>query len=216
MEIALVILGLVAAGLLGLSLWLLRERSQLLAAQAAAAAERDGAEGARLRLETELAARGAELRELAERLHAAQIDAAQLEERALAHEQKQREWTEQLAAVKSEFQAQFKSLAGDALKSSNEQFLALAKQTFSAEQERARAELEKRQTAVGELVKPIGESLRKTDEKLAAIEKERTATYAELRQQVRAMADANASLRDETGRLVQSLRRPHRPARHGA
>ncbi|TVQ32577.1 MAG: DNA recombination protein RmuC [Phycisphaeraceae bacterium] len=109
----------------------------------------------------------------------------------------------------------FRSLAGEALQSSNEQFLALAKKTFEAERERSQAEIDKRRDAVDQLVKPIAETLKKTDEKLAALEKERGAAYAGLTEQVRAIAESNQYLRQETNKLVQALRKPQVRGRYG-
>jgi hypothetical protein len=60
----------------------------------------------------------------------------------------------------------FKALSSEALKSNNQSFIELAKATLEKFQEGARSDLEKRQKAVDELVRPIRESLEKVDGKL--------------------------------------------------
>ena len=76
--------------------------------------------------------------------------------RALAEEQKQAQ--EKLALLddaKRQLADAFKALAADALKSSNTSFLELAKTQLEKFQESAKGDLEKRQTAIDELVKPV-------------------------------------------------------------
>lgn len=102
----------------------------------------------------------------------------------------------------------FKALSGDALKSNNQAFLELAKETLDKYQAGAKGELESRQTAIQELVKPLGESLEKVDRELRDLEKNRTEAYAGLRQQVESMAGAQLRLQTETANLVSALRAP--------
>ena len=109
----------------------------------------------------------------------------------------------------------FGALAARALSQSGEQFLQLARQHFEAQARAAEAELEKRRVAVDDLVRPIAETLRRTDEKLAALERQRTSDSAGLAENLRAVAEAHKVLRDETGRLVKALSRPEVRGRYG-
>ncbi|MGA2329157.1 MAG: DNA recombination protein RmuC [Bryobacteraceae bacterium] len=109
----------------------------------------------------------------------------------------------------------FKALSGDALKSNNRAFLELAKETLEKYQVGAKGELESRQTAVQELVKPISESLEKVDRELRELEKNRVDAYAGLRQQVESMAGAQSRLQAETANLVSALRTPQARGRWG-
>lgn len=103
----------------------------------------------------------------------------------------------------------FKALSSEALKSNNQAFLDLAKGTLEKFQEGARGDLEKRQKAVDELVKPIRESLEKVDGKLGEIEKARVGAYAELSTQVKGLVETHLPmLRNETANLVKALRQP--------
>ncbi|MBS1107827.1 MAG: recombinase RmuC, partial [Deltaproteobacteria bacterium] len=57
----------------------------------------------------------------------------------------------------------FKALSADALRESNESFLALAKERLGAERELTTSELDKRTQAIDALVKPVTDTLGKVD-----------------------------------------------------
>ncbi len=135
---------------------------------------------------------------------------------ALAAEQKQAQ--EKLALLedaKRQLADAFKALAADALKSSNTSFLELAKTQLEKFQESARGDLEKRQLAIDELVKPVKESLSKVDTKLQELEKGRVEAYSGLVEQVRSLSETQKELRGETANLVKALRRPQARGRWG-
>ena len=102
----------------------------------------------------------------------------------------------------------FKALSADALKSNNTQFLELAKKTLEVEQTGAKADLDKRQQAIDELVKPVKTSLEKFEAKVSELEKAREGAYAGLTQQVTSLLAAQSQLKTETTNLVQALRSP--------
>jgi DNA recombination protein RmuC len=135
---------------------------------------------------------------------------------ALVAQQKQAQ--EKLALLddaKRQLADAFKALAADALKSSNTSFLELARTQLEKFQEGAKGDLEKRQTAIDELVKPVRESLGKVDAKLQEIEKGRIEAYSGLTEQVRSLAETQKELRGETANLVKALRRPQARGRWG-
>lgn len=102
----------------------------------------------------------------------------------------------------------FKALSADALKSSSEQFLQLAQTSLKSHTEDAKGELEKRRVAIENLVKPVAESLGKFESRIGEIEKSREGAYAELRTQVKSLAEGQLGLQRETGQLVKALRQP--------
>ena len=102
----------------------------------------------------------------------------------------------------------FKALSADALKSSAEQFLHLAKSSLRAHTEEAKGDLEKRKMAIENLVKPVAESLGKFESRIGDIEKAREGAYVELKTQVKSLAEGQLGLQRETAQLVKALRQP--------
>jgi DNA recombination protein RmuC len=109
----------------------------------------------------------------------------------------------------------FKALSAEALRSNNETFLHLAKATLATFQEGAKGDLELRQQAIGELVKPLRESLDKVDQKIQEIETARAVAYSGLTDHLKTLAGAQASLERETSRLAGALRNPGTRGRWG-
>ncbi|MCI0601825.1 DNA recombination protein RmuC [bacterium] len=102
----------------------------------------------------------------------------------------------------------FKALSGEALNSNSRAFLDLARTSMEKFQEGARFDLDTRQKAISELVKPINTSLEKFDSTLHALETTRAAAYAGLIEQVRGLATSQIQLQAETANLVKALRTP--------
>ena len=102
----------------------------------------------------------------------------------------------------------FKALSADALRSSSEQFLQLAKTSLSTQTEEAKGDIEKRKIAIEALVKPVAESLGKFEFRIGEIEKAREGAYSELKEQVRALGEGQLGLQRETASLVRALRQP--------
>lgn len=71
------------------------------------------------------------------------------------------------------------------------------------------------QEAVARAVAPLHETLRRYEERVADLERERVDAYAELREQVRSMGVVSGELRTETKQLVAALRAPNVRGRWG-
>src|SRR6266852_1833328 len=114
-----------------------------------------------------------------------------------------------------ELSGRFAELSQKALSANNQSFLELANATLQKFQQTAKGDLEQRQQAIDQLVKPLKESLEKVDGKIGEMEKARAGAYSELREQVKALATSQLQLQAETGNLVKALRVPHVRGRWG-
>ena len=103
----------------------------------------------------------------------------------------------------------FRSLAAEALTSSNQSLVTLATSTLEKTQEQVKGDLQQRQQSIGEMVRPIAETLKAVDARLADVEKDRLTSKATLAEQLKQLGTGLASLQGETGRLVKALRQPH-------
>src|SRR5436190_8091884 len=198
--------------------WLaLRARSQRAFADGRAAAATEIAS-----LHERLAAKDRELQRLQETFDAESQQSGQLRRenaQLSAHLEGERRAAQERNAsfqrVTDELSEKFKALSRDALKDNNQEFLNLARATLDKFQSTAKGDLEQRQQAIDLLVKPLKESLEKVDGRIGDLEKARAGAYAELREQVRALASSQLLLQSETGNLVKALRTPHIRGRWG-
>lgn len=227
MEVALIVLALLSAGLL-VAVWRLVRRADDTAASGAIVEE---ITRERDRLRTDLARRNdalaraettvqerdkriaaleedrvrerQEARETATRLQTqlteARADAAGLKE---AHEAR----TQELENIRTALEERFKGAALDALKTSNDEFRKQAEERFRQERALAAQDLEARRSAVDNLVKPLGENLTKLDRKVGELEQARTGAYERVHEAVSQARREIVQLRSETGRLHRALR----------
>ncbi len=120
-----------------------------------------------------------------------------------------------LQKAQEELKHVFSSLSSDALEKNNRQFLDLAKSTLETFQVGAKSDLEKRQTAIGEMLHPMKDSLQKLDQGIREIEKERKGDQEALKEQVKALLENERQLKKETSNLVKALRTPLARGRWG-
>jgi DNA recombination protein RmuC len=124
-----------------------------------------------------------------------------------------------LEAAKVQLGDTFLALAGEALRASQEDFLALASERFGAVRKETSAELESRQLAqqkaIEGMVGPVRESLHRVDEQIRLMEKDRGAAHGQLRQQMLEISGTQERLREATGSLVSALKAPSVRGRWG-
>ena len=109
----------------------------------------------------------------------------------------------------------FKVLSSEALRTNNQSFLDLASTKLTQFQDAAKADLEKRQTAIDQMVLPVKESLGKFDQQIQELEKARVGAYEVLRDQVRSLGEGQTLLRSEAANLVKALGTPRVRGRWG-
>jgi DNA recombination protein RmuC len=102
----------------------------------------------------------------------------------------------------------FRSLAGEALSESTNQFLKLAESRLETMQVDATSQLNSKKVEIDGIVNPLNETLKELKAELNRVESSRQEAYGQLTSQVHALNDMNRQLRDETGSLVNSLRQP--------
>lgn len=189
-----------------------RAGEELVRAEARGAEEKRSAQGEMAGLQGQiderarlLAERGGDLARLEQQLES---ERELFAEKARDLEERRQDDLKRVAEINAQFENTFKALAQNALTQSQKQFLELAEQRSRAQQAEGQAQIEASKKAVDELVKPIGETLKKTEERLASIEKARTESFATLTEQISASGRASEMLRAETGKLVNALRKP--------
>lgn len=230
MDPMLVIVGLVALALAGLSVWLGLDRAKKVAnlthatnelanaGQTIRAKDNDLVERAtQLRdaeraladanqeLKTSQAEHRAELLRIndigAEKLESAKRERAQLESRV-------REMDEQLTQ-------RFQAVANEVVRGTNKFLLEHNKRELDARAQIADSELEKREKAVQQLVNPLNDLLRQTQERLAALNEARIKNESQIAQQFLDITSATRELRDETGKFARAMSRPEVRGRYG-
>jgi DNA recombination protein RmuC len=102
----------------------------------------------------------------------------------------------------------FGTLANEALRQSNKQFLQLAEQSLQQFHIKAQGNLSEKEKAIENLVKPVHDALKKTEQQIREIEKERKEAYGALHSHLQNMAHTQQQLQLETRNLVQALKRP--------
>ena len=133
---------------------------------------------------------------------------AVLDERLRNREQQYTQLQQALDEARQKLSDTFKALSAEALRSNNQAFLDLARTALERAQQAGRSDLELRQQAIADLIAPVRESLTGVDRKMQELETARAGAYATLAEQVRSLAETQAQLRTETGKLVTALRAP--------
>ncbi len=109
----------------------------------------------------------------------------------------------------------FRALSADALKSNNQSFLDLAKQSFASIVAETKGDVGKRQEAIDALIRPIQDTLKRYEQQVVAMEETRQRTFGGLEEQLKQLSASQGQLQRETGNLVKALRRPDVRGRWG-
>ncbi len=125
-----------------------------------------------------------------------------LEEQGKAHEKSIKE----LSSIRGEIGVDLKNLTAEALKSNQKSFINLANEVFSKHKESAATDLDSRQKAIDNLLKPIATTLDEYQKSLKGIEKERQESYGNLSNELKTVIQTQTEVRTETSKLVNALR----------
>jgi DNA recombination protein RmuC len=109
----------------------------------------------------------------------------------------------------------FKALSGDALRANTEIFLGLAREALQRVVGESKDDLNRRQEAIGALVRPLEQSIERYEHAVREMERVREQAYGNLQHQLQSLAASTAQLTHEAGSLVTALRVPHVRGRWG-
>ncbi len=98
--------------------------------------------------------------------------------------------------------------ASKTFQSHSDTFLKLAQENLGKHHEKAKGELSDKEKAIEALIKPVAEALKKTEEQLLRIEKERKEAYGSIHKELESVSRSQQALQEETQNLVNALRRP--------
>jgi len=102
----------------------------------------------------------------------------------------------------------FQALSADALKANNETFLSLAESRLREARTQATGDIDARKKAIEDLLTPMAKTLEQVDREIKDSERRRVESGAQLMQKIASLDTAGQSLRDETRRLTDALKRP--------
>jgi DNA recombination protein RmuC len=145
--------------------------------------------------------------------------ASAAEERARSAEEKrvmaERAALERAELVETQLAERFQALSAQALDASTARFLEIAEGRLRAANATAAGELDKRRSAVEQLVSPLKETLGRVEAQLRESDAERLRSHAALTEQVSIARESSDQLRAQTQALVTALRRPEARGRWG-
>lgn len=165
--------------------------------------ERDGQFRQAISELTQYKERFEEARDMATR-DSARVAELMAEVAALEATQAERErgHTAQLEQLRNEFQR----LAGEALERAQQNFSERAAETLKLHRAEAEKGLEAGKLAIGDLIRPMRETLGRYENELRQIENKREQAYGGLSEQLAAVAQGQQAVRMEAGKIVAALR----------
>ncbi len=209
--VAAVLVGAVLGLLAGLAIGVvLKGRGAADAAAASTVATARAADA-----EARLTATAAELETLRSQVAAASERAARSEAAVEAATSRYDELQASIAEHDSVLRGTFAELSQVALQQNSEQFLQLAQMKLAESQVAATTDLEQRQTAIKDLLEPLGKTLAEYQERLQATEVQREGAYRQLLERVGGLKESQEKLQRETQNLVTALRAPQTRGRWG-
>jgi len=129
---------------------------------------------------------------------------SELEKDRAVHAERLKAYADAEARLRDAFQA----LSADALKTNNQAFLDLAETRLREARTEAATDIEARKKAIENLLAPMAKTLEQVDREIKDSERRRVETGAQLLQKIASLDSAGQSLRDETRRLTDALKRP--------
>ncbi len=131
-----------------------------------------------------------------------------LEAQLKSQDQLREERQETLKQAETTLAASMIEQTGKSFREHSETFLKLAKANLGSHQEKAHGQMQAKEKAIEALIKPVADALKKTEEQLLRIEKERKEAYGSIYKELETVSRSQQALQEETQNLVNALRRP--------
>jgi len=139
----------------------------------------------------------------------------QLTQRIQDQSQAMEEQKKLLDQAQQKLQDTFKALASEALKTSKDDFLQLAKESLNAIMTKAQGDMGKHKEQIDALVKPLQDTLTVYQKQLQEIENSRKLAYGSLSKHLEELGKTHQELRSQTGVLATALKNPQVGGRWG-
>jgi DNA recombination protein RmuC len=124
-----------------------------------------------------------------------------------------------LKQAETKFRETFATLAGEALRTAQSQFIQQASATFDQQRQalaaKAGGEIDQKNQAFTALAQQMADRLSKTDATLKAVDTLLNQQSSTITERLRAVEASSGQLREETARLVKALREPQIRGRYG-
>lgn len=185
-----------------------KTKNDLVADRASMVEQLRGKEERMEELRQEMGERDRTLTTYRDRITQAETQRATAEARLHEVQQQSAEKLSLVTAAQQQLSETFRALSSEALQANNKSFLDLANAQLSEFQTAAKGDLALKQQAVEAVVRPLNASLSKVETFLQTIEGQRTSAYAQLTEQISALASSQVQLQAETANLAKALRSP--------
>ena len=156
-----------------------------------------------------------DIERLKEEMREAEIKATQLNAELSAAKETIELERRTFSEGRNQLQDTFKSLAAHALEGNSKQFIELARQSLERESLKNKNELDKKQMAIDELVKPLKNSLEGYQNQVNEMEKSRQRSYSIVESELKKVTEISTQLSRETTALKDALKKPHIRGRWG-
>ena len=202
--------GLTVGGVLLAKMQAIREKTKndLVADRASMVEQLRGKEQQIIGLKQQIDERDRTLADCRDRLTQAATAQATAEAQLAATERQNQQQQALVSTLQHQFSETFEALSAKALQANNQSFLNLAQAKFKQLETVAQGDLALKQQAVEAVVKPLQTSLGKVERYLQTLEGQRAGAYAQLSEQISALASSQVQLQAETANLAKALRSP--------
>ncbi len=120
-----------------------------------------------------------------------------------------------LREAREQLQGHFATLSQQALQANTQQFLDLAKQVLGGVQNESKADLDKRQTAIAQMLLPFHDTMQRLHRETEHLREKSTGAHVQLTEQIKGLTELQNAVRSETARLVEAIRKPSVRGRWG-